>query len=80
MAEYVTTEKVPNWALSYLEYGDPTGLSEEEIEEIDEWLGENFPDGFIMQFHDGDNAEIYFTTVPLFGLPGEVYDMDFYNP
>lgn len=47
MAQLITTEQVPTWAIGYLEYGDSTGLTDEEIEAIDEWLNEYFPRGFV---------------------------------
>lgn len=52
-----TTEKVPTWAINYLEYGMEASydLSEEEIQEIDSWIAENFPNGYVCDFHFEDN-------------------------
>ena len=33
-----TTEKIPTWSLGYIINGDMTGLTDEEIRMIDEWL------------------------------------------
>lgn len=30
--KFVTTENTPMWAICYMEYGDPTGLDEEDIQ------------------------------------------------
>lgn len=75
--EYVTTEKIPTWAVYYLEYGDPTGMSEEDISQADEFINENFPHGFVMDIVDHNS---YFTYKPAFGLACDVYDVKFYNP
>lgn len=37
--EHWTVEKVPTWAIGYMVNGDPTGLEDDEIKEIDEWMG-----------------------------------------
>lgn len=76
MSQLITTEQVPTWAIGYLEYGDPTGLTEEEITTIDEWLHENFPRGFVCEYHDDTS----FTSHPLWGLPCDAETVDFYEP
>ena len=72
----ITTEKVPVWAISYLEYGDATGLLDNEIEEIDLWLKDNLPNGYICDY---GNFDEYFSSFPLFGVPCSVVDTDFYE-
>ena len=76
MAQLITTEQVPTWAIGYLEYGDSTGLTDEEIEAIDEWLNEYFPRGFVCVYHH----DASFTFHPLWGLPCDAETVDFYEP
>ena len=64
-----TKERVPTWAICYLVNGDPTGLSDEDIKQVKQWLDktgiyEVFPE-------EGDE---YFTHYPAFGLPCAVLD------
>ena len=75
--KYLTTEKIPVWAVYYLEYGDPSGLDDEDIELVDEFISDNFERGFVMDFPTG--ASSYFTSHPAFGKACEVYDIDFYE-
>lgn len=63
-----TVEKVPTWAISYMVNGDPTGLEEDEIKEIDEWMRK-----YKVLVVD-PTGEPYFTHYPLFGKACEVYD------
>ena len=35
-----TTEKIPTWSLCYLINGDATGLTEDEINMIDQWTSD----------------------------------------
>lgn len=65
---YWTVEKVPTWAIGYMVNGDPTGLWDEEIKEIDEWMEEN--EVRVVE----PKGEPYFTRDPLFGKACEVYD------
>lgn len=66
--EHWTVEKVPTWAIGYMVNGDPTGLEDEEIKEIDEWMGKYKA---CVVDPKGDS---YFTHYPLFGKACEVYD------
>lgn len=65
---YWTVEKVPTWAIGYMVNGDPTGLWDEEIKEIDEWMEEN--EVRVVE----PKGEPYFTRCPLFGKACDVYD------
>lgn len=77
----ITVEKIPTWAMCYLEYGDPTGLEEEDIFQADGFINENFPRGYVMELQvDGDCVSPYYTSHPAFGLGCEVYDVAFYEP
>lgn len=78
MPRLVTTEDVPEWAVPYLEYGEPSGLLEEEQEEIDEWLDGNFPNGYVCEYLWNDTTE--FNRYPLFGKPCRTIKTNFYEP
>ncbi len=75
--EYKTTEKIPAHMVCYLEYGSEASydMTDDEIKELDTWIKDNFPYGYICEYHL-DNP--YFSRYPLFGLPCDVYDVDFY--
>ena len=65
------------YSLSYLINADPTGLTDLEIELIDGFLDENFPQGCTV---DIDTCiDPYFSSSPAFGLPCEVYDLVLYS-
>lgn len=80
MARLITTENVPTWALSYLEYGleGSDGLTDDEIAEIDKWIAENFPNGYVCDYHFDDANEL--CAFPLFGTACETIPVDFYEP
>lgn len=76
--KYKTIEKIPTWSLCYLINGDPTGLTEDEIREIDEWMGKWQVE--IVAPIEGDNEiQPYFTYFPLFGLATDVVDCIIYH-
>lgn len=72
----ITTEKIPSHMVCYIEYVEECSynMTNEEIKEIDEWLLNNFPNGFTTDIH-GDE---YFSVCPLIRLPCTVVDVDFY--
>lgn len=71
-----TTEKIPTWSLCYLINGDTTGLTEDEINMIDQWTSD-WQVQIVSPFTDEEgNAHPYFSHYPLFGLPTEVEDCD----
>jgi len=74
----ITTEKIPTWAIGYIEYGEEGsyGLTVEEKEEIDTFLSQ-FNAGVILDYKDPDNP--YFSIDPAFGLPSEVVTADIYT-
>lgn len=63
-----TIEKVPTWAIGYMVNGDPSGLEDDEIKEIDEWMRK-----YKVWVVD-PTGEPYFTNYPLFGKACDVYD------
>lgn len=71
-----TTEKIPTWSLCYLINGDATGLTEDEINMIDQWTSD-WQVQIVSPFTDEEgNAHPYFSHYPLFRLPTEVEDCD----
>lgn len=74
--KYLGKYKIPEYAINAIEYGDYSGLSEDEEKMIHEWQTNNFPRCFIVEW----SADIsYFTTSPAFGLPCMVIDADLYE-
>lgn len=67
-----TIEKIPTWAFGYIFNGDMTGLTDEEVKQIDEALEQIGVD--IVCTPADEEAQPYFTRYPLFGLPTEVED------
>lgn len=67
-----TIEKIPTWAFGYIFNGDMTGLTDEEVKQIDEALEQIGVD--IVCTPADEEAQPYFTHYPLFGLPTEVED------
>ena len=63
------TYDIPEWAVNYLENGDMTNLSDEEVKMVDDFVKEQFPDGFIMNV-DWDNGND-FNSYPAFGERNE---------
>lgn len=102
MIRLLTTEKIPSWAICYFWNGEREGLTEEEEKSMLDWedemieyargQGDNFS-GLTFDFHDGEDAEPYFSRCPAFGernpyalprrgeppyLACDVYDVDIY--
>lgn len=67
-----TIEKIPTWAFGYIFNGDMTGLTDEEVKQIDEALEQIGVD--IVCTPADEESQPYFTHYPLFGLPAEVED------
>lgn len=67
-------EKVPTYALGYLVNGDTTGLTEQEVSEIDSLLREQAVE-LVCPTSD-DEWQPYFSRCPWFGKPCEVVDCD----
>ena len=71
----VNVEKVPTWALPYMINGDPSDLTDEEIQIIDNCgfipLSECDENGFTI---NNEYSHPYFSRYPAFGLPCEVED------
>ena len=63
-------ESIPMWALPALVNGDFTGLTDEEVEQVEEWLEES---GYT-EVCPPDEDSPYFSLAPAFGLACEVCD------
>ena len=64
--------KKNTWAFGYIFNGDMTGLTDEEVKQIDEAFEQIGVD--IVRTPADEEAQPYFTRYPLFGLPTEVED------
>ena len=71
-----TTEKIPTWSLCYLINGDATGLTEDDVNMIDQWVSDWQVQIVSPLRNEEVNAQPYFSHYPLFGLPAEVEDCD----
>lgn len=79
--KYIGKYKIPEYAICAIEYGDYSGLDEQDEREIRDFLSEEFPNGFVVDWQGNEpEGEAYFSTVPEFGLPTNVIDADFYEP
>ncbi|MCR4773058.1 MAG: hypothetical protein K5854_01695 [Prevotella sp.] len=76
---YISRYRIPVEFISYIEYGDATGLSDEDEELIKTFLEREFPHGYVADYVGID--EPYFTYYPdVIHLGAEVIDVDFYEP
>lgn len=73
----INFEHVPSWALYSLEYGSEgdSGLTEEDIKQIDDFVKDNFPNGYCMSVDWDSLTE--FDTCPAFGKPCSTYTVHF---
>lgn len=67
--EGVSIHQVPEWAVSYIVNGDASGLSDEEQKIVDDFLNENFPDGFVPVVNEKNKQEL--NVDPAFGTRNE---------
>lgn len=70
------TVNLPDYALPYLFNADPSGLSEEDITNIDIWYQSLDRDGFsksidVLGLSTPEGPEPYFSSNPAFGLPAQ---------
>lgn len=72
-----TYDGIPEWAIYYLEYGESDCLTDDEVNTLDEFTKENFPNGYTMDVQWDEYRE--FDTHPAFGLPCKTYQVDFYT-
>lgn len=68
----LTTEKIPVYALSALINGDYSGMEEEDIQNISEWLERSEIKEVICP--TDEEYKPYFTECPAFGLATDVVD------
>ena len=75
MKNEMYVERIPTWALCYLVNDDPSGLSEEDIRMVDEFVNKNNVSIVdpVRTNEDGDFHE-YFSHYPAFGLGTDVVD------
>ena len=68
----VDFNNIPEYAITYLAYGDASGLEEKDVKNIDEWNRKNNID-HLVDCKEGR----YFSTYPEFGLPSYCVDANF---
>lgn len=77
MIECVYEDYIPEWAVSYLEYGEDENLFNREIDMIESWKRDNGLEGADPVF-DFDDV-ISFDRTPAFGLPTNTVYCIFYK-
>ena len=77
--QFIDTFKIPTFAIYAIEYGDFTGVNDEDQKEIETFL-QQFKNGFVADFSKNiDSPE--FCTIPSIGrMACECVDVDFYLP
>lgn len=60
---------IPEWAIYYMEYGEDDNLTEEEMDEIDDYMEEEGLYSLVQVSEDK-----YFCSRPAFGLSTDCYD------
>lgn len=74
MLQLVATENIPQYAVCYIEYGDGSGLEEEDIKNIDKFLS-SYP-GATFDYKEGTEG---FVAYPAFGLACDCIETDIYQ-
>lgn len=72
--ELYDTVDLPAYAVYYIEYGDSSGLDDEDIANIDEWL-ETLPPHCTFSY--GEESE--FTPYPEFGLACDTIETEIWS-
>lgn len=62
-----TVEDFPTWAITYAMYGDPSGLTDEDIDMVDKWLDSN---GYARVVSADESTKNTFCAYPAFGKSG----------
>jgi hypothetical protein len=63
------TFDIPEWSLNYLENGDATNLTDEEVANVNAFTKEHFPNGFVMNIDFENSTEL--NRYPAFGPRNE---------
>lgn len=72
-------ERIPAWSLCYIEYGEESNLTDEDIQQVKDFYERYRLHGMEIQYitpvyNKSENFEEYFSSSPAFGLPGSVID------
>lgn len=68
-----TVEKVPQWATTYIVYGDDSGINEEDKKLVDDWIEKLNKHGLRL-ICPVDGSESEFEPYPAFGLASSTVD------
>ena len=74
MLEEINTYDIPTYAVTYLEYGDSSGIEQDDIDNIDEWLTRelNGFESLVFEWNHENNES--FVHTPEFGLACQVIE------
>jgi hypothetical protein len=81
------TYAIPTYAVCALEYGDYSGLDDSDIENMEEWLRDEFKGASLTfdwsngidESETGEINESHFTSSPAFGLPMDCIECAVYQ-
>lgn len=77
---HLFTTMIPCWALDYLIRYDWTGLSYEDVEEVDNWEADLIDKGYRIEEYYVDVEEgIHLEMEPAFGTPADCYQVLVYG-
>lgn len=71
--------QIPTWAICALVYGDDSGLSKEDIQDIENFLKSEHLEDYSLDVPEDIDSEKYFTSYPAFGLASDVVDCRFFK-
>ena len=74
-----TVEKVPSYAISYLENGEEGNLDDKDIAIIEKWVKEMTDDGYDMTSFEYLEDDAHFSRYPAFGLPTDCIETKIYK-
>ena len=76
----INTYKIPTFAICAIEYGDFSGVNDDDEKTIKEFMN-GFKNGFVADWGKGIDTPYFSPYNDIFGYSGnEVIDVDFYLP
>jgi hypothetical protein len=79
MLKEIDTYNIPTWAICYFEYGSCDGLSDDDIEDCEQWLKLAVGEGYTGLVFDWADVDPSFTHSPVFGLACDTIECTVYG-
>lgn len=70
----ITIRNIPQWSICYIAYGDDSGLTTEDKEQVDNFLLDLHREGWKLDERPIEGSENTFCRYPLFGLACSTVD------